>query len=224
MTDPKSPKGGGKIAGGVLILAAFGAMALITQHPTVGSPGHDSIAGEIISESALNRFVHGGMIGFVMVFYFAMSTLSQKLGETRSSVRGAQILFAAATFAMIGAPLVSGFIVPGVAEHFTAPNANQDLFHAQLSLLGEVNQALAKLGTVFYGAAILLWSIRLAAMAGAARISGIIGVLVGGAISAGILTGHLTLNVHGMGVVIFLMGVWFILVALQLMRGGFRGD
>lgn len=208
----------GKIAGGMLLIVALGAMALITQHPTTGSPGHDSIAAEIIAESALNSFVHGGMIAFVLVFYFALSALSRRLSHSHSSVRGAQLLFAAATIAMIGAPLVSGFIVPGLAEHY-AGAANDEMFRAQLHLLGETNQALAKIGTVFYGAAIFLWSLRLVALTGLSRIAGFVGLVVGTLITAGILTGHLVLNVHGMGVVIFLMGAWFILIALQLMRG-----
>ncbi len=218
MADQQNDNRGGKIAGGALVLAALGAVALITQHPTTGSPGHDSIAGEIIAESALNRSVHGGMIAFVLVFYYAMSSFSRQLGEARSSVRAAQLLFAAATIAMIGAPLISGFIVPGVADHY-ADAANEDVFRAQLTLLGETNQALAKAGSIFYGAAIFFWSLRLAGLAGLSRIAGFVGLAVGVLIVAGVLTGHLVLDVHGMGVVIFLMGVWFILVAVQLMRG-----
>lgn len=211
-------KHGGKIAGGLLFIAALGAMVLITQHPTTGSPGHDSVANEIIAESALNSFVHGGMIAFVLVSYFALSALSRRLGEAHSSVRAAQLLFAAATIAMAGAALVSGFIVPGLAAHY-ADGAQQDLFITQLHVLGETNQALAKMGSIFYGAAIFLWSLRLVALTGLARIAGFVGLVVGALIAAGILSGHLVLNVHGMGVVIFLMGVWFMLVAMQLLRG-----
>jgi len=40
-----------------------------------------------------------------------------------------------------------------------------------------------------------------------------------GKIAGGALTGHLVLNVHGMGVVIFAMGAWFIIVAVEMMRG-----
>ena len=214
----KNDRQGNRIAGGLLLMAALGAMVLITQHPTTGSPGHDSIAGEIISESALNSFVHGGMIAFVLAFYFGLSALSRRLDESHASVRGAQLMFAAATFSMIGAALVSGFVVPGLAEHY-ADGAQQELFIAQLHLLGETNQALAKMGTVLYGAAIFLWSLRLAGLSGLARVTGIVGLIIGALITAGILSGHLVLNVHGMGVVIFLMGVWFILIALQLMRG-----
>jgi hypothetical protein len=218
MADQQDNKFGGKIAGGALILAALGAMVLITQHPTTGSPGHDSIAGEIISESALNSFVHGGMIAFVLVFYFAMAALSRRLGD-HSSVHAAQLLFAAATIAMAGAALVSGFIVPGLADHY-ADGSQQEMFIAQLHLLGETNQALAKAGTIFYGAAIFFLSLRLVALSGLAGIAGFVGLVVGAMIAAGMLTGHLVLNVHGMGVVIFMMGGWFILVAfLLLMRG-----
>ncbi len=218
MPDQNNNNHAGLIAGGALAAAALGAIALMTLHPTTGSPGHDSVARELIAESTLNSFVHGGMIGFVLVFYFALSALSRRLNESHSSVRAAQLLFGAATIAMTGAALVSGFIVPGLAEHYVDV-ADDQVFRAQLLALSETNQTLAKAGSLFYGVAILLWSIRLVVMSGLPRIAGFGGLFVGPVIAIGILTGHLVLNVHGMGLVIVLMGVWFMLIALQLIRG-----
>ena len=216
MTDQHNTIGG-KVAGAALAGAVLGSVFLMLHHPTVGSPGHDTIASEIIAERGLNMIVHGGMISFVLIYYFALSALTKQLGESKATVRGAQILFGAATFAMVGAALVSGFIVPGLAEHFM-DGAREELFRAQLRTLGEINQALSAFGSVCYGAAIFLWSLQLATSNGIARLAGLLGIPMGLGIAIGVSTGHVALHVHGMTMVVIIMGVWFAIVALLLAR------
>ena len=207
------------IAGAVLLAASLGAALFMSHHPTLGTPGHDSLASEAVAEAGVNGIIHGAMILFVLAYYFGLSTLSQRLGNMRAEVRAAQLAISVATITMIGAALISGFIVPGVADHFTGGGAADDqLFRAQLTLLGESNQALAKIGTIAYGAAIFFWSLRLIRMPGLSRIAGGLGCVIGALLALGILTGHLALDVRGMGAVVVALGVWFAIIALQMIR------
>ena len=217
MSDLRNTNGG-KIAAAALAGAVIGSVFLMLHHPTVGSPGHDTIASEIIAERRINMIVHGGMIIFVMIYYFALSALTKQLGDAKPAVRGAQTLFGAATIAMVGAALVSGFVVPGLAEHFLDGN-REELLRVQLRTLGETNQALAAFGSVCYGAAIFLWSLQLLGLKGLARITGMVGIPAGLVTSIGVATDHLELGVHGMTLVVVIMGVWFLLIAALLTRG-----
>ena len=205
------------IAGVVLLAASLGATLFITHHPTLGSQGFDNLASEAVAESGLNGVVHGGMILFSLAFYFGLSTLSQQLNTKQTDIQLAQLSISIATITMVGAALISGFIVPGIAEHFSENNtANNQLFQAQLTSLGETNQVLAKTGTIGYGAAIFFYSLGLIRMQGFPRAAGILGCLVGPLLLVSIFSGYLTLNVFGMGVVLVVIGIWFSIVALLM--------
>jgi hypothetical protein len=210
------------VAGCILLVAAIGSIVFITHHPTIGAAGFDSVVDEVVDEAAIGRFVHGVMILFALSFWYAMSVLSDCLGSRRPNILAAQLIFTVATFAMTGAALVSGFVAPGLAEHYAASGLSDDLFCFQLLLLWESNQALADLGAVCYAMAMVGWSLTLLGQAGVTRLAGVAGCLAGPVLGAGILTGYLHLDVHGMGILLTVLTIWFCAVAVQLIRGELR--
>jgi len=48
-------------------------------------------------------------------------------------------------------------------------------------------------------------------------------VIIGAVLVLGVLTGWLHLSASGIVIVTLLQGIWIILVAAQLLRGGFNG-
>ena len=212
----KSSKTSGVIAGGVLILCSLAALMFMTHHPTLGDPGYDTISAEVAAEASVNTFVHGGMIIFVLGYYFGITHLAQSLCVERACVSAGKIAFATATVMMIGAPLASGFVIPGLAQHLTE---SEEFLRAQIIVAGTVNQVLAKGGSAFYGAGIVFMSGALFAKTGLNKIIALYGLIAGSAIALSVLSGILTLGVIGMSSVIAAMGIWFTLVGLQMIRG-----
>jgi hypothetical protein len=207
-----------KAAGIILIVSALLAILLMAHHPTIGASGFESTVEELHAESGINQFVHGGMILIVLIWYFTLAVFSEKLGRTKASVIAGKTAFAAATAMMIGAAIVSGFLVPGFAEHFAEESKDEAAFFAAMILMHEANQVLAIGGTIAYGGAMAFWSAGLLRIKGLARIAGAYGLAAGAVIVFLMLADMLTLNVTGMGAVVAALGVWMILVAVIMLR------
>ena len=205
------------IAGLILLIVSILSLAIIIHHPTLGTPGHDNLAEEAVVEARLNGFVHGALIIANILFYFALTILSDQLGCKRLAVRAAQLSFATATISMIGAALVSGFIVPDLAAHLVQ-DQHPAAFPTQLKLLGAMNQTFAKTGVIGYGFAIFFWSSAFLRFSGVTRIIGIYGLTIGIVFIAGILSSHLVLDVTGITQVLAAMILWFIAIAVQMIR------
>lgn len=218
MTQHSEPKPSGAFAGVILLLASVAAVIFVTHHPTLGSTGYETIAQEAVAEAAFNGLIHGALIIFALGYYYALSVFSERLGITHPAIRAAQLAITIATATMVGAALVSGFIVPDTAAHFTSVG-DDAMFRAQLRTLGAANQVLAKTGTIAYGAAVFFWSVRLIASQGVARAIGVIGCLAGAALVVGIFSKRLALDVHGITVVLIIIGLWFSAIgALMIFR------
>ncbi|MBT8471367.1 MAG: hypothetical protein KJN99_02115 [Marinicaulis sp.] len=204
------------IAGSVLIFCSLAALLFMTHHPTLGDPGYKNLSAEIAAEAGVNSFVHGAMIVFVLGFYFGISQLAHSLGAANAAVNAGMIAFATATVMMVGAPLASGFIISGLAERL-ADDAEQ--LRAQIVFAGTVNQVLAKGGSAFYGAGIFLMSVALLKPTGLTNLIAMFGLVAGPVIAISVLSGRVALSVAGMTAVIALMGAWFVLVGVQMIRG-----
>lgn len=210
-------KGFAPAAGWLLIGASLGAVLFMTHHPTLGSSGYESVIAEAQAEAMINRIVHGVMIVFTLAFYVGLRAHGDLIGRTHITTRCADAALALATSTMIGAALLSGFVASELAFRFDpASTADAEMYRTQLRLTGAGNQALAKTGTVAYGAAIFLYAIRMLTMPSPARITGALGVLIGAGVAAAILGGFIRLGVFGMGLIVAAMGVWFIAVGVRL--------
>lgn len=218
MNEETLDKGTARAAGGLLIALSMLSLLFISHHPTLGTPGYDSLAEEAAAEAGLNGGVHGALIVVMLGFYTALSALSDGLGRSRLSVRAGQAALTAATASMSGAALISGFIVPGAAASLLRGDMAAE-FPALLRMLGASNQTLAEAGTIAYGAAIFFWSLRLVALPGFARITGGLGLAAGAGLIAGILTGALHLHVTGMTLALGVMDAWFVMAAILMLTG-----
>ncbi|MEO0423832.1 MAG: hypothetical protein AAF184_15950 [Pseudomonadota bacterium] len=189
------------------------ALALLTlfamlHHPTIGAHGIEEALSEIQRERSLNGLIHGVMILFVLLYQWCFSVLSAWLGVLRSMVALAQLATHLGVVAFVGAALVSGFAVPEFAAR-VEPSAEG----VRTVLLGlhAANQAMAKLGTVAFGVAILLWGsamVRMAAVDAMTRAVGAIGILSGAAMALGLVAGVWSLDVAGMTLVVVILGAW----------------
>lgn len=204
----------------VLITAATVlAVALMAHHPTAHAPDTAALVAEIARKAALNRFVHGALIGLLALLLFAFVEFSARPGFTGPLVRAARLAVIIGVAASITAALINGFIVTDLAARYAdADAAALDALRHLLRLCWQANQMFAALGEIARGLAVLLWSCALLQL-GRSRIVGLAGLLLGGLPAVLVLGGVLRLDVHGAMLALLATALWNLLLAAQLWRG-----
>ena len=81
-----------------------------------------------------------------------------------------------------------------------------------------MNQAFAKIFVVAASIAILAWSIAIVRSRALARGLGIYGIVLAPPTVVALLSGHLRLDVHGMGAVVLTQAIWFVIAGASLCR------
>ena len=200
----------GRLAGSTLIAAALLEVVAMGHHPTVTTPDILEAVRQIARSSALAGVVHGVLMALMLIIVYGLSEFASRRGAMRPAIRAGIIAYLAGVFAMLGAAMVSGFIVPGLMA-LSAHNSPTDLaVNVQLLILCRVlNQSCANFGAVAMSAGIIFWSIDLLRRdAGWRRGIGIAGIMVGLLPAAALVLGALHLNLQGMSAVVMLQSLW----------------
>ena len=214
-----------RLAGTMLIALALLSILAMAHHPTAGTHDPAALAAEIAEKGALSRGVHGVLIAFLGAELWAFVVFCRCIGLERSDVGAGLVAYAIGTGAMIGAALISGFVVSDLGAYYAQhPSAESTTFVelARLAMTG--NQALARLGVVAMSAAIVLWSIALGRTRRDNRGIAALGLTVGALPALALLFGLLHLDVTGMTIVVVCQAAWIVAVGVQLVRARIRAD
>jgi hypothetical protein len=194
----------------------MGLLATAFFHPT-----GEQLRGppdEIERELLLNVGVHALALVSLGLSWIGLVGLSQRLGKERVEVLGAHVAYAMAVMGGICAASVSGFVVTGLVRDMAA--ADEPTQHALRFLFRYsrfLNGAFANVHVVASCVAILLWSVAMfrarfdTALAVAGIGVGLVGVV-------GVFSGTLTMNVHGLMLVVLGQGAWMVWAAVLLIR------
>src|SRR5207302_6611267 len=96
--------------------------------------------------------------------------------------------------------------------------AATDMWRVAFRYNGEVNQAYALVFVVASSVAIVLWSAAILRGRVFDRGVGYYGCILGPATLALVLSGHLSLGVHGFGMIVLGQTIWFVIAAVLLWR------
>ena len=203
-----------RIAGILLVASSILALLIMFMHPVINADTTELALKEIVDKSAIGSFVHGALIVFLIVFTFGYVALALELHEQKVLGITGLILYVLGVLAYTQAALISGFISPGLAESFNDGRISADSIKAVMNFAHLSNQALAKLAVFATGIAFMLWSWAL--WSKQFRIIPILGVLIGLAPIAGLMSGALDLHVSGMTLVVVLQVIWNILIGWLL--------
>ena len=203
--------------GGVALIAGT-TLLIVTMavHPT----GHDLfVPGRFARAALIGVFAHALAIASLPLSFLGALALSRRLaGPDRLAISGL-VVYAMALVAGLIAAVVSGFVAPAIArEMIDAPPAASDAWQALFHTNGAVNQAFARVLVVGSSAAILLWSCAILAGRVFGRGIAIYGLVMGAAIVLALMSGHLSLDVHGFGMVVLAQAVWFITIGARMTR------
>jgi hypothetical protein len=207
------------IAGTILLVVTLLEILAMAHHPTVGTADIGTAVQRIGTLSRLSGLVHGALIATLLLTLYGLTTFALQRGFARPLIRSGLIAYGSGTIVMIGAALVSGFVIGDVATlspHDTVADLQMD--RHVLILCGILNQACANLAVVAMSVGIGLWSIDLLRDAGSARWIGALGCIVGLVPVVALFSGALRLDVHGMSTVVMIQAAWTLAIAIWLLR------
>jgi len=207
-----------RTAGIILIASSVLAVLFMAHHPTAETHDAAALAADIGGKASLSRLVHGALIALIAVQLFAFTVFCRWVGAKRSAVGAGLVAYAIGTGAMIGAALISGFVVSDLAAHYASEAATESQTFVDLLRLSMTgNQALAKLGVFAMSTAIVLWAFALFRARNALWIA-IVGLVAGLGPAIALATGVIHLDVVGMLLVVIAQTVWNLSVGILLVR------
>jgi hypothetical protein len=203
--------------GGIALIAgAAGAIVTMSIHPS----GHDLFApGQFATMVRLAVIAHALALATVPVSFLGAMALSRRVATPERLALAALVTYAFASVAVMSAAVVSGLVGPTLVRRILAaePPAKTG-WEIAFRYNGLLNQAFALVYVVASSVAIVFWSASILRSGALARGVGIWGCVVGPVILIALLSGHLTLGVHGFGVVVLAQASWFIAVGALMCR------
>ena len=209
----------GMAAGIAIAACALLTIFAIAHHPTVSARAPAEALTLIVQLATQDRIVHGAMIAIMGVLMYGFAIFSLRRGLHRETSVAGLIAFAAGVVAVIGAALIDGFLTPSIAERYAGAPPDAIKAAMQFLLVGGLTiQILTKFGIVAMSAGVAFWSADLVATPGLLRATGVIG-FVSSIVTVGFLVfaGHL--NPHSLSTIVIVQAVWYLAVAVLLVRG-----
>jgi hypothetical protein len=200
-----------------LIAGSLAGLVIMALHPTGGEVSREAAGG---GPMTLVQAVHWlGIIAQPLLLAGTVA-LTMRLRARRAAAVGGVVFFAVASLAVVIAAAASGLISPGVlrgmhGEGSSGMAAGENALHYTWL----INQAFARVYVVLAAIAIALWSWAVIGGREMPRALGLYGLSLGAVLLAGIASGHLTLGIHGFGLVVLGQSVWLIWGAIVLWRG-----
>jgi hypothetical protein len=196
-----------------LILGTAAMIGVMALHPA-GVPHGPGASGVL----RLGLIVHAVAIATAPVLTFGFFVLTRSFGFSNAPATLAFFFYLFGAIAVMMAATMSGFVAPRLIEaQMAASGADQAMIHALLRLEWYLNQSFATLHVALFSGAIALWALSWPDKGVLAAIIQITGLAVGLGVFAWLVSGTLTLNVHGMGAVVLAQSVWIVLAAVGLL-------
>jgi hypothetical protein len=113
---------------------------------------------------------------------------------------------------MIIPPVFNGFVVVDLARRALASPGAGEMLRVTLQSLSSAVGVIVVIGTIGMSLAVFLWSADLVQDVGAARWTGLLGLVAGAGLAIGVPAGIGRLDVAGMTLVVIVWVTWFLAV------------
>ncbi|HEX8169227.1 MAG TPA: hypothetical protein VF824_01660 [Thermoanaerobaculia bacterium] len=193
--------------GGFALLAGNAAM-LVTMllHPT-GPEVVQSERAQLIATIA-----HTVAAFAIPLMFLGALAISRKLSEVC-----ALVVYGFAEAAGFIALVMSGYVATRVAHAMQGAEPQlRDTWRVAFKYTGILNQAFSRVFVVAAAVAIIVWSTTMLRRRIFGRGIAIYGLVCGIVLTIVVASGLLRLNVHGFGVAMLALGIWFVIVAAEL--------
>jgi hypothetical protein len=205
-----------RMSGLALILGSAGTIITMALHPT----GHNLFApGQLEPMARMTFFVHVLALVCMPALFLGAWGLSRQLMSPRRFSIVALVMYGFGTVAAMIAAAVSAFIFPNVARQIaTGTPAASDAARIMFNYTVEIVQAFARVLVLMSSAAIVLWSISVVKSKQFGTGLGIYGCILGPVTVVAVFSGHLSLDVHGFGMVMLTQAIWCVVAGVTLWR------
>jgi hypothetical protein len=198
-------------SGALLVAGAAAGVVVMGLHPSAHGL-MDADSGPHLTH--LNVMVHGLALCATPMVFLGLLGLWRRLGPS-DLASAALVSYGWGCVAVMSAAVASGFVSPGVIARIVAAEGSK-LPEAWLLYTGLWNRGFAKVNVVATSIGILLFSATILRGGRLSRASGVFGAAVGAALLLLFFAGHLTLDVHGFGIVTFAQAAWLIWIGVLL--------
>lgn len=201
----------------VLLIASLLEVLGMLHHPSVQTSDISRAVAQIVRFSTLSAIVHGVLITLSLLIAYGFVDFSLRRGLRRPLIQAGGIAYGCGVLVMMGAGLVSGFIITGVASLIPHTTAVDLQINLQILLLCRaLNQSCANFAVIAMSAGIVCWSVDLCRNSGSLRAVGLFGCLVGLVPALALMYDEIHLDVQGMTEVVVAQAAWNIAVALLI--------
>jgi hypothetical protein len=204
-----------RVAGVLMLSSAVLSVLMMAHHPSVHSRDTHEVVSLIASQAAAAQWVHGVLIfllGTTLLAYFEVTRRLQRAGLQSEA---ALLSYGVGVTLMIGAALISGFLIPRLASRY-ANGERLEIFAELLNFAASSNQVLAYAGVWAMSLGALLWSLLI--LRGGNRLVGLYGIGASLVPVIVLALNVVTLNVTGMMIVVLIQASWNAMIGIQLFR------
>lgn len=201
-----------RLSGLALMVGSGGMIITMALHPT---GGHVAV-GQLMSLIPRQVAVHSLALACLPMMFIGTFGLSRRVGSELAT--GAMVLYAFGLVAVMNAAVLDGLVIPRVLRQIVASEGKPQMesWFMMSHFTFDMNQGYMQVFTVAASAAIILWSVSSWRVQRLARGLAIYGCLLGAVTGIALFSGHLSLDKHGAGLVVFGQATWFILAGGEL--------
>ncbi len=205
-----------RLGGIALIVGAVSGMITMSLHPVAGAHPITPAQFEKIAMSMIG--VHVLAIAGIPFSFLGALALTRRLDSPDRLALTGFVIYGLGLVAVMIAPAMSGLVGTEIIRKLIAQGPGSDQWRTLMEYNFLINQAFAKIFVVASCSAIALWSFRIVTSGSLPIALGLYGLLLGPVLVIAMITGGLSLDVHGFGVVIFGQALWFIVAGILLRR------
>lgn len=190
-----------RLSGLALISGSGGMIITMSLHPT----GHVA-AAQVESMIHMLIAVHALALACVPVMFLGAWGLSRRAASPDRLAMAGLVLYTFALLAVMNAAVADGLVMPNLFRQIVVSAGSQPAIDGWRMLSRYnfyVNQAYAQVFVAASSVAIVLWSASTWRSRELARALGLYGGILGPVTLLALFSGHLNLDAHGFGIVIF---------------------
>jgi hypothetical protein len=205
-----------RLGGIALIVGAVSGMITMSLHPVAGA--HPITPEQFEKLAPLMIGVHVLAIAGVPFSFLGALALARRLDSPSRLALAALVIYSLGLIAVMIAPAISGLVGTEIIRHVIERGADSEQWRTLMKYNYLINQAFAKIFVVASCSAVALWSLTIIQRRVFPVALGIYGLLLGLSLVIAMMSGALSLDAHGFGLIIFSQAIWFIVVGVLLLR------
>ena len=205
-----------RLSGLALISGSGGMIITMSLHPT----GHVA-AAQVEPMIHMLIAVHALALACVPVQFLGAWGLSRRVASPDRLAVAGLVIYTFALVAVMNAAVADGLVTPSLLRQIVASAGSPpaiDGWRMMSRYNFYVNQAYAQVFVAASSVAIMLWSASTWRSEELARGLGVYGCILGPVTLLALFSGHLSLDAHGFGILIFGQAGWFIIAGALLWR------